>query len=149
MKVDLHNVVIEIANATHLEGLKELFTQLIPDEEPDINHMKDTLEKLSVECNRVYAALHGNFILGTAQLLIYDNLIRVPKSKGMIDSVIVHNDYRNQGIGSKLIKHILVDAKKHGVSKLYLLSGYQRSASHPFYHKLGFKDTGFCFEYDF
>lgn len=149
MNIDLDNVSIEIANVSHLKGLKILFSQLIPDEQPAMKSMKEMLKKIPADCNKIFVAIQDGLVLGTAQLLIYDNLIRVPKRKGMIDSVIVHKDYRDLGIGSKLIRYMLEDANKQGVTKLYLFSGYQRSASHPFYHKLGFKDTGYCFEYDF
>jgi len=148
MNIDLNKVNIAIANTSDLNGLSALFAQLIPDRKPEMVEMQLMLNNLKTDCNKIYTATFNNLIVGTAQLIIYENLIRVPQRKGMIDSVIVDKDYRNCGVGAKLIGHILEEAKKQNIIKLYLYSGYHRQKSYQFYKKLGFYDSGLCFEYD-
>ena len=50
-------------------------------------------------------------------------------------SVFVAPEERGQGIGSTLVKHVMAEAKKHGINKLYLFTPDQV----PFYEKLGWK----------
>jgi len=56
-------------------------------------------------------------------------------------SVYVNPSKRGQGIGSKLVEHVMCEAKKNGVKKLYLFTPDQAK----FYEKLGwqlmFKET--------
>jgi ribosomal protein S18 acetylase RimI-like enzyme len=63
---------------------------------------------------------------------------------GKIEDVVVDVNYQNQGIGTKLCKHLIAIAKvfqMNGVSvkQIELTSNPKRIAAHKLYEKLGFK----------
>jgi len=50
----------------------------------------------------------------------------------------VKSKYQNQGIGTKLLKHLEDYAKANGVIGIGLCSGFHRTAAHAFYEKNGY-----------
>lgn len=56
--------------------------------------------------------------------------------KGLILDVVVEKEYRDKGIGSKLIKEIMNDSK---LKKVKCLELYCKNEVIPFYDKFGFK----------
>jgi GNAT superfamily N-acetyltransferase len=61
---------------------------------------------------------------------------------GLIENVWVEEAFRAQGIGSKLVKTLIEEAKKKDCYKVLLTSRYSKPKVHEFYKKLGFKDWG-------
>ena len=55
-----------------------------------------------------------------------------------VDYVCVHEDYRNQKIGHKMMEYAILFAKEKGASRMELTSGNQRIAAHKLYESLGF-----------
>ena len=53
--------------------------------------------------------------------------------------VIVSSQYQGLGVGSTLVKKVLEEARKEGISRI-LVPAWQRSQE--FYSKLGFKEVG-------
>ena len=67
----------------------------------------------------------------------------------MIENVVTHPDYRNRGIGTRLLKRAQEIAKEKGCYKVVLLTG--RKNVIPFYEKAGFVKglkTGFIIRFD-
>ena len=64
--------------------------------------------------------------------------------KGMIEDVVVNENYRGKGIGKKLILALLEEARKLQLSEILLFSGHHRKAAISLYTSLGFvlKDSG-------
>ena len=147
--IDLKEVEISVARKKHIEELQWLFKQLVPDCSPEKQLMESVIESLDSSINKIFIAVYRKKVIGSAQLIIYENLIRVPYKKAMIDSVIVDQKYRNQGVGTKLIHHILEVARQKNITKLYLFSAFSREKSFPFYKYLGFEENGLSFYYDF
>ena len=58
--------------------------------------------------------------------------------KGMIEDVIVSENYRGQGIGRKLMEVVLQQAKKRKLDDVLLFSGHHRTAAISLYKSLGF-----------
>ncbi len=85
-----------------------------------------------------FGAFDEEKIVGTASIHFVE--IYVCK-KAMIDDVFVDKDYRHQGIGKKLMKVLLKEAKKRKVRSVYLTSGSssERKGANILYQKLGFK----------
>ena len=76
-----------------------------------------------------YVCLNNDTLVGTAALhILWDDLAE-------IRSVSVSSKYQRQGIGRKLIKSCLNDAKKLGVSTVFALT-YRPD----YFSKLGFKE---------
>ena len=149
MQLNFENIVIRLATINDVDNLKSLYSQLIEDVSPNPNDMFKALEGIILEeHNNVFIAIHDDKIVASAQLISYKNLIRSPFNKAIIDSVIVHEQYRGAGIGSKLIRVIIDFAKKNKVQKINLTSSYKRYKAYDFYRNLGFRDCGLGFILD-
>jgi ribosomal protein S18 acetylase RimI-like enzyme len=57
-----------------------------------------------------------------------------------LDELYLEEEYRNQGIGSKTIEHILVEAKKLGINSIHLETETHNEAGKKIYKKFNFKD---------
>ena len=69
-------------------------------------------------------------------------LIIMPTTTGLrsrIEDVVVDSEYRGQGLGEKLTKHLMGIAKKNKVSVIELSSRPSRVAANNLYQKLGFE----------
>lgn len=49
-----------------------------------------------------------------------DLQVKVNKDYGYIQSLLVHRDFRNRGIGSKLLSHVEAIFKEMGISKVFI-----------------------------
>ena len=57
----------------------------------------------------------------------------------LLEDVIVSSEYRGQGLGEKLVKSLIEEAKARRVRSISLTSRPVRVASHKLYQKLGFE----------
>ena len=78
-----------------------------------------------------YIAFDNN-LYGSAAIVESDMDNR-PELSPWLASVFVKPEYRNQGIGSALVRHVMQQAKLSNVEKLYLYTPDRET----FYHKLG------------
>lgn len=64
--------------------------------------------------------------------------------KGMIEDVVVDQNFRAKGIGRKLMDKLLEEGKKQHLDEILLFSGHHRTAAIHLYKSLGFqlKDSG-------
>lgn len=93
-------------------------------------------------------AQEGGKAVGRAYLyIIYNDLHKEPY--GLLEDVFVEENYRGQGLGSKLLEQIVREAKIHNCYKLVADSRYERPEVHAWYEKYGFKKYGFEFRLDF
>lgn len=144
-----HTYTIRQAEHSDIMGLIPLLSQLIEGVQLTPEQLANALtETIADEDNHVFVITQGNQILGTAQLMIYENLIRFPKKKAIIDSVIIDQAERGTGIGTHLIDHIIRFAQSQGVMRINLVSSYKRYKAYAFYRSLGFVDSGLGFEFD-
>lgn len=74
-------------------------------------------------------------IVGMASLYL---LPKIGKINGLVEDVIVDESYRGQGLGEKLMRLLLAEAKRAGVQSVSLTSRSHRAAAHKLYEKLGF-----------
>ena len=73
------------------------------------------------------------------------NLTHGARPYAMIETVVTHSDYRNQGIGKRIMKHALNLAWEQNCYKVMLLTG-QGEPVKQFYESVGFRrdvKTGF------
>ncbi|MEK7681142.1 MAG: GNAT family N-acetyltransferase [Patescibacteria group bacterium] len=67
---------------------------------------------------------------------------------GFIEDVFVDESLRGQGVGTKLAREIIEEAKRHGCYKIIATSRHIRENVHRFYEKLGFTNYGLEFRID-
>jgi GNAT superfamily N-acetyltransferase len=62
-----------------------------------------------------------------------------------LTTLVVLEDARGAGIGSKLVKHVELWAAQNGARRLSVTSGMHRKATHEFYEKRDYENTGLRF----
>lgn len=87
---------------------------------------------LDITCTQILSFLDDDTPVGTARLL----------PNGHIGRMAVLNNYRNHGIGSAMLDTLLVYAKEHQISDLFL---FAQTQAIPFYEQHGFTATGDIF----
>lgn len=88
-------------------------------------------------------------LVSSCIIIVIKNLTRSAKPYALIENVVTHPDYRNKGIGTRLLKRAQEIAKEKGCYKVMLLTG--RKNAIPFYENLGFErgsKTGFIIRFD-
>jgi GNAT superfamily N-acetyltransferase len=97
--------------------------------------IKFYIEKSGLEIARAYL------------YILYNDIHKKPF--GLIEDVFVNDDFRNQGLGSELIKKIIEEAKSRGCYKLICTSRYSKPKVHDLYKSLGFVEHGKEFRINF
>ena len=102
------------------------------------NPDKITAARLNEICKNSHILLaldKNNKIIGMATLA----LVNIPFGKyGRIEDVVVDDKFRGQGIGTTLIKKLIIKAKKLHLKKIDLTSNPKRVESNKLYLKLNF-----------
>jgi GNAT superfamily N-acetyltransferase len=75
-------------------------------------------------------------IIGMTSLHYFNSLA---KSSAWVEDVVVHPKHQGKGLGKKIMKHVVQQAKKKGVKHLDLTSSPHRKAANNLYKKLKFK----------
>ncbi|MFH1427319.1 MAG: GNAT family N-acetyltransferase [Patescibacteria group bacterium] len=86
--------------------------------------------------------------IGQADLCLFKNKFH-DRPFGLMESVFINEDCRGQGIGTKLVKELISEAKRLNCYKLIATSRYSRPKVHELYLELGFKDWGKEFRIDY
>ncbi len=84
-------------------------------------------------------------IVGMASIMLLPRLNHATPEL-WIPELVVSSDYRNKGIGKKLIEACINKANKNRCFRIRLESGNERKASHAFYAKLGFGQYALSFK---
>ena len=102
-------------------------------------------ESIAQRIHRMQAYLDNNFVpttflaidgalLGSAAIVDNDMETR-PELSPWLASVYVVAHHRNNGVGGKLVNHVVGQAKSKGINKLYLMTPDRKN----FYQALGWK----------
>ena len=134
-----------------VEPLHDLYRQLIPDEDPDTTDMREALENIlaNPRFGQIVIGSWCDEIVATCQVIEYDNLIRSPQRKAMIDSVVVADGFRHQGIGTAMMQWVLDNLGSEKTSKIIVSTAYTRKEAHGLYEKMGFDQTGYSYIFSF
>jgi len=101
------------------------------------------------EHSRIVVAEEDGKLYGLAFLNIGISL-RIGGRYIWLNELYVHNEYRNKGIGKKLLLYIIHQAESQGIKMIELETGINNSVTQHIYHSLGFyeiisKRYGFTF----
>ncbi len=136
--------VCRIAQPADLPALQALYAELVPEEAPDLAAMAAALEHMVAgHQSAVFVADDHGDVIGTFHLVIYDNLVRAPRYKAIIDSVIVRHDRRGTGVGRRLMTHAIAVATERGCCMVGVSTAFRREIAHSFYDTLGFSRFGY------
>lgn len=133
----MKGILVKSANKKDKDGLLKFFE----------HYNNETLSKNRIECylshNHTVVAKDNSKIIGIAQWYVKEN----PKAGvAEIEEVYVLDEYRKQGIGSKIIKFTIDSIKnnfdKIGLEpkKIYLFVSKNNSSAITLYQKAGFQE---------
>ena len=136
------NLLVELGRPKPKNKLEEAkFRKIIR------NHIahedKDILVAIVVDNNSNYKK-----IVGMASIVLSPRLNQATQEL-WIPELVVDSDYRNKGIGKKLVEACITKASKNRCFRIRLESGNERKASHAFYAKLGFEQYALSFKKPF
>src|SRR3989338_6026085 len=103
------------------EGLKDLHN-LLPQLRPHREGQKGTIAEL-------------RNIVGFGSLYV---IAKLSGKIGHIEDVVVDSAYRGQGLGEKVMRVLIKEARKQKIESLHLTSRSARVAANKLYQKLGF-----------
>lgn len=128
--------VVHLKN--HSPKLTSVFNKLLKELDETSVSLKesDVKEMIGSTANRIFVAKINNEIIGMITLIIY----RIPfAKKGLLEDFVVDEKYRGRGVGTKLIKTAIKQAKKEKVRYLDFTSRPERVIANRLYESLGFK----------
>ena len=144
----LEMLVFRPAVKADIPALQDLYRQLLPQVETCVESMAQTLETMQHQSdNQVIVAVMDSRVVATCQVCIYDNLARSPRRKAVIDSVVVCESVRNQGIASAMIQWVKKILTGRGCSHAGVAARFSRHEAHHLYPKLEFEQFGYYFLY--
>lgn len=98
--------------------------------------LEGSSDQATIACSK-----EGDKLVGIALMATYKV---ISGHKGMIEDVVVDQNYRGKGIGRELMEKLLEEAKNQHLDEVLLFSGHHRLAAIELYKSLGFalKESG-------
>jgi len=104
-------------------------------------------EKIEASAHQaLYVACLTGEIVGTFQTAISTSLPGRGSSSLIIEAVQAREDMRGRGIGERMVRHAIAEAREKGAAKVRLTSNIARIDAHRFYERLGFERSHFGFK---
>ncbi|OLE19936.1 MAG: hypothetical protein AUG50_02100 [Betaproteobacteria bacterium 13_1_20CM_3_63_8] len=130
------------ATRAELPQLVELLGILFEQEaefSADAGKQKTALEMIFAEPARgkIFVAREGRKVVAMASLLYTISTAEGGKA-ALFEDLVVHPDYRRQGLGGQLLKFVIGKAREEGVLRLTLLTDMQNERAQALYRRLGF-----------
>lgn len=134
-KIDKEKMIIRKANVNDADDIHKICQDDLG-YNCTVDLVKKRLENLDLNRERVFVADVDGRVAGFVhaedyKTLYFDELINLL-------GLAVANDYRRQGVATKLIDFVEQWAKEMGIRMIRLNSGSSRKEAHEFYRKLGF-----------
>ena len=132
----------ETAAAKDLAQMVELLGQLFAQEaefNPDAAKQEAALKIILADpkLGRLYVAKDGSRVVAMASMLFTVSTAEGGKA-ALFEDLVVRPDHRQQGIGAKLLEHVIAQARAEGVLRMTLLTDMQNENAQLLYRKLGF-----------
>lgn len=89
------------------------------------------------KAGRLFVAKDGSKVVAMASLLFTISTAEGGRA-ALFEDLVVHEDYRNQGIGGQLLQYVIEQARAEGVLRLTLLTDMQNEQAQALYRRLGF-----------
>jgi GNAT superfamily N-acetyltransferase len=100
------------------------------------------LAELDADPNQeMWIAELGGKPVGCFQLTYIPGLMRRGMWRGLIESVHIGPDHRNEGLGGEMMQWAVERCRKRGCGMVQLTSNKKRLDAHRFYRRLGFEQS--------
>lgn len=132
-----------------LDELLTLYRMLNPDDPPlerDESLRTQWQEMLADDSLHTVVVEHEGQLVSSCLLSITRNLTRGANPFGLIENVVTHEAYRQNGFGKQCLQKAIDIAEEWGCYKIMLLTGSDTEWKHQFYENCGFdreEKTGF------
>jgi GNAT superfamily N-acetyltransferase len=139
------NVVIEPATEADLDELSELLGELFSEEKdfrPNKHKQLRGLRLIFEQPNRgrVFVLRRDNAIVGMINLLF-----TISTAEGgfvlLLEDLVVHDEFRGHGYGSKLLEHAIDFAKQKNFLRVTLLTDRPELRSQALFKRFGFHES--------
>ncbi len=138
-------VRIRSAEIKDFGGIYPLLQQLRPDKELNKNDLMEVFYRgVKSHKDEYFCAEINGEIVGFCSLAVKNSLWQEGYI-GYICEMVVGLPFRNQGIGTTLLKTSIEAAKKKGCRRIELDSAFHRGEAHQFYEKCGFEKRAYLF----
>jgi GNAT superfamily N-acetyltransferase len=108
-------------------------------EDPDdLAPYRTALRAIAGGGGRVLVAERAGEVVGVCQLIFFRHLQAHGGLCAEVESLHVHPDHRNGGVGAALIGEAVARARGQGCYRIQLTSNTARPDAHRFYERLGF-----------
>jgi len=125
--------------------LLPLLRQLWPDMPLIVGDLEAVFRQGLAAPDQYYlCGVHGERLVGFCSLNVLNNLW-LHGNMGHIDELVVDEEYRGLGIGTRLLQDISRIAAEMGCRRVELDSAHHRRAAHRFYERHGFADRALLF----
>jgi len=138
------------ATPADLPALSLLYGFLHPTEpalDPQNHHVQAQWHVILADSRlRYYFAEVNGAAVSTCTLTLIPNFTRGLRPYGVIENVVTAPNFRQQGLGTAVLRHALADAWAENCYKVMLLTGSKRESTLRFYEQAGFRrdvKTGF------
>lgn len=122
-----------------LGSLLELYQQLDPKDGLSAEACEAAWKEIEKNPDiRYFGAVEDGKVVSTCYAVIIPNLTRGCRGICFIENVVTDREYRNRGLGSRVIGMAVGFAKERRCYKVILQSGKARTEAHRFYERTGF-----------
>jgi len=145
--IAMNKITIEIANQSHAHKLADLMQQL--GYIMTVAAMETRVAVYSTQhFHHAWVALIDKQIVGGIALVMVDNFHEENRIATVI-SLVIDKDYRQQGIGKKLLRYAEDYAQAQGCHCIELITHVKRAAMgvHKFYDDLGYQTLNDQFKF--
>jgi len=131
---------IRIAQKNDLKQLLELYTQLHNNTMPTFDATLENIwsDILSDKNHHIIIGLVDGQIVSSCVLVIVPNLTRGQRPYALIENVITHEAYRNNGYATRVLNFASDIATRESCYKMMLLTGSKQEDTFRFYEKTGY-----------
>jgi len=146
MREPAASVSVRLATLDEVPGLSGLLAILFSQEAeftPDPERQASGLEMIlsQPDAGRIYCAAAGPELVGMVNILFTVSTAQGGRA-AWLEDMIVHPDWRGQGIGERLLKEAIDGARGCGCSRLTLLTDARNESAMRFYGRSGFVRSG-------
>ena len=130
-------------NVNELNGLLELYTHLHEQGVPEnSNNLQKTWNTICNDENHhiIVCEVNGQ-IVSSCVCVIIPNLTRNIRPYALIENVVTHTDYRNNGYATACLNYARELAIRSNCYKIMLLTGSKNDSTLNFYKKAGYNCT--------
>jgi GNAT superfamily N-acetyltransferase len=111
------------------------------------NDYVSAFEKIEASAHQaLYVACLAGEVVGTFQTALSISLPGRGSSSLIIEAVQTREHMRGRGIGERMVRHAIDEARQKGAAKVRLTSNIARVDAHRFYERLGFECSHFGFK---